>query len=354
MKYNDFFEFYSTFVEGLTNKIPITIPYNLTPAKRKALDNHKSYRFIHSGNWWNIKNPEMRSKEKILENQLELCNDKTVGFMSKNVQPGDRDLIDEENRLLKKYKNRIDINKFTYWIMEPSDLTNYFKLNIENANWARDNNRSNVSLYCAIQVIDFDSASEWFEKAVNEGHTHFCIGVSEFLKYPKYKKQGIERLFEIAMGTREVIGEKFQLHFSGVSSLFLLPILASLGVSSFDGSTPVQSALAYGTIFNEKGYSQRANDLKNNKKKHEKFFNIETECDCEVCYRKTSVDITEQFTQERKSRVIHNLYIWRKMLKDINTNCNHLEKYLERLNLRFSSNYFKSLLKIKDNVLDKH
>ena len=74
MKYRGKFEFYTTFVEGVTNEVPITIPYNLTPAKRKALHNHNSFRFIHSGNWWSIKNPKDRSKESILEQQLEMFN----------------------------------------------------------------------------------------------------------------------------------------------------------------------------------------------------------------------------------------------------------------------------------------
>ena len=67
MRYSGNFEFYCTFVEKLTDNIPITIPFNLTPAKIKALVSHNSLRFIHAGNWWNFKNPAKRSKESILE-----------------------------------------------------------------------------------------------------------------------------------------------------------------------------------------------------------------------------------------------------------------------------------------------
>ena len=353
MTYKGNFEFYCTFVEKLTNNIPITIPFNLTPAKVKALAIHKSLRFIHAGNWWTFKNPTKRSKEIILEKQMDLANENTIGFMSKNVQPGDKDLIDEEKRLFKVYNSQFKYDKFAYWMLNPSDLNEYYKKNIEYANWAKQNNRSNVPIYCSIQVIDYESAKKWFKKGLIEGHSHFCVGVSEFLKYPKFKRQGVEKLFEIALGIREAIGEKHQLHFSGVASLYLIPILAHLGVSSFDGSTPIQSALAYGTIFNDKGYSQRANALKASPEKRKLFWNDEFSCECETCLGKDIGEIVNLFANNRESRVVHNIHLWRKLIRDLNANRRELEDFLMQIRGRFDSNYFNGLLSIKDNIIEK-
>jgi len=354
MKYKGTYEFFSTFLDGLTDLVPVTIPYNLTPSKKRALESHKSLRFIHSGNWWNIKNPEKRTKEEILTRQMELANEKTIGLMSKNVQPGDHDLKEEENRLKKFYKKQGDYKKFVYWLLDSSDLTKYFKKNLENADWARENNKSNSPIYCSIQVIDYNSARNWFEIASKKRHDFFCVGVSEFLKAPKYKKEGIQRLFEIALGIREVINDKSQLHYSGVASYYLIPILAYLGVSSFDGSTPVTSALAYGTIFNENGYSQSVNNLKENDKKREKFFNTSKNCECDVCNGKKVRDIVEIFAKNRKSRVIHNLANWRNLIYELNSNKNNLGKFIEQLNKRFKSRYFKNLLMYRDEILEKY
>lgn len=354
MKYKGTFEFFCTFLEGLTDLVPVTIPYNLAPSKKRTLESHKSLRFVHSGNWWNIKNLERRTKEEILTRQMELANEKTIGLMSKNVQPGDHDLKEEENRLKKLYNKQIDYKKFVYWLLDSSDLIKYFKKNLENANWARENNESNSPIYCSIQVNNYKSARNWFKTASRIGHKYFCIGVSEFLKTPKYKKEGIQRLFEIALGIREVINNKSQLHYSGVASYYLIPILAYLGISSFDGSTPVISALAYGTIFNENGYSKSANTLKGNDKMKEKFFGNTNKCECEVCTGKNINEIVDLFVKDRNSRVIHNLAIWRNLIREINSNRNNLEKFLEKLDQRLNSHYFKFLLKTKDKITKKY
>lgn len=354
MKYKGTYEFYSTFIEGLTDKIPITIPFNLTPSKIKVLENHQSLRFIHAGNWWNIKNPEKRSKELILAQQMKLANENTTGLMSKNIQPGDQDLKEEEDRLKKIYRRQIKYDKFLYWLLESSELIDYYKKNLEYANWARENNNSAIPIYCSIQVINYESAREWFKKASNKGHNHFCVGVSEFLKYPKYKKVGIKRLFEISLGIRSVINENAKLHFSGVASHYLMPILASFGVSSFDGSTPVTSALAYGTIFNENGYGQRASVLKDNLKKREKFFATANKCKCEVCNGKDIKQIVNTFSKDRKTRVIHNISIWRNLVSELNSKKNNLDKFLEILDSRINLKYFKDLLKIKDDILERY
>ena len=353
MNFKGNFEFYCTFVEKLTDDIPITIPFNLTPAKTKSLTTHKSLRFIHAGNWWNFKNPTKRSKEIILQKQTDLANENTIGFMSKNVQPGDKDLINEEKRLINLYKNQVEYDKFAYWMLNPSELKEYYKKNIEYANWAKENNRSNIPIYCSIQVVDYKSAKKWFKKGLNEGHTHFCVGVSEFLKYPKFKRQGIEKLFEIALGVREAIGERHQLHFSGVASLYLIPILAHLGVSSFDGSTPIQSALAYGTIFNEKGYSQRINVLKTEKEKIKLFFNAKKSCECVVCKGKDNEKILEDFLNNRELTVLHNIHIWRELIRDLNENRKDFAGFLKKLQLRFDSNYFNRLIEINNNITRK-
>ncbi len=354
MKYKGTYEFYSTFIEGLTDTIPITIPYNLTPSKIRALENHQSLRFIHAGNWWNIKNPEKRSKEVILAQQMKLANENTIGFMSKNVQPGDLDLKEEEDRLKKIYSKKINYDKFLYWLLDSSKLIKYYKKNLEYANWARENNNSTIPIYCSIQVNNYESAREWFEKASNDGHNHFCIGVSEFLKYPKYKKVGIKKLFEISLGIRSVINENAKLHFSGVASYYLMPILACFGVSSFDGSTPVTSALAYGTIFNENGYSLRASVLQDNIEKRERFFATANKCKCEVCNGKDIKQILDTFSKDRKTRVIHNISIWRNLVSELNSKKNNLDKFLEILDSRINSKYFKDLLKIKDDALKKY
>ncbi|MCK4239817.1 MAG: hypothetical protein KAX33_11875, partial [Candidatus Lokiarchaeota archaeon] len=106
--------------------------------------------------------------------------------------------------------------------------------------------------------------------------------------------------------------------------------------------------------FNENGYSLRASVLKDNFKKREKFFATTNKCKCEVCNRKNIKQIVNTFIKDRKSRVIHNLSIWRNLVSKLNSNKNNLKKFLETLDSRINSRYFKGLLKIKDDVLKKY
>jgi queuine/archaeosine tRNA-ribosyltransferase len=121
---------------------------------------------------------------------------------------------------------------------------------------------------------------------------------------------------------RKLIGENNSLHLSGVSALDLLPFLYALGASSVDGSTPIQSAVAYGTIFNKLGKGIRANILKENKEKREEWFHGNV-CECEICRGRNVKDITILFNDgnvtltDSASRIIHNLAIWRQLIQDL-------------------------------------
>lgn len=366
------FSFFSTFFPPFTNNLPIIIDYSESlKSKLLALKKHKSDVLVHSGNWWSMKNPEKRTPENVLEGVKKIYNiikrsrknARFLGFMSCNEQP-------EQPALQEKP------DEIPYWMGKPDALIPYLLKCLENANWALKNMEIKTPLYCTLQVTNYAQAKEWFKKAYESGHRYFSIGVSEFLKNQKYRSEGIKRIFEIIKGIREVTDKRSPIHLSGLSSFNLIPMIKYLGATSCDGSTPVQSALAYGTIFNLNGIGCTAsnlNELLPRLKKHPNEIEIKpgentkgildwfgpeeggNECKCEICRNHSKKQRILSFNNGKKdykaeeTRVIHNLFVWRSLIREINLNMvkdplKWLEKFSQKSN--YTKKNFQLLTKI--------
>jgi hypothetical protein len=287
------FTCYHTFYKEASTIVPVTVGYDCSISISPLLASHPASQFIHSGNWWTIK-PGKRARDVVLDRQISLVNKNTAGLMSMNVQPG---------------------NDPNYWINKEQDENNLHAC-LDNANYARDEARSRgiqIPIYCTLQPATGPAAETWFQKAIDAGHTHLCMGVSEYLKSPRYRAEGTKRILSITRTVQRILGKKKgYFHLSGLTSYSLLPIVAALGATSTDGSTPVQSALAYGTVFIPgSGKGMQANVLWNNREK------TSWDCPCEACKGKTKEQIFQDFKDPRE-RVNHNLITWKMLVDSIN------------------------------------
>jgi len=158
-------------------------------------------------------------------------------------------------------------------------------------------------------------AETWFQRAIDAGHHHLCMGVSEFLKSPRNRIEGIKRILQITDVVARLQGPNHSLfHLSGLTSYALLPVVAALGATSTDGSTPVQSALAYGTVFFPgSGKGMRASQML------EQQDMLDWTCTCNACNGKDKAEIFRSFGEARV-RVTHNLLIWEQLVMQINNN----------------------------------
>lgn len=278
------FTLFSTFVPALEATHPVVIGYEkCTPKTIAQIKAYKGPHFIHSGNWWGI-DPEKRTVEIVLGNQERFyVPKKTVGFMSLNTPAS--------------------LTDYDYWNIDPRVREKSIMQCLENADWALEHRHVPAPIYCSLEVSTYREARDWFAKALQHGHESFCRGVAEFLRDPKIRKKGTQTIFELIIGARTVLEEK-PFHLSGISSLFLLPIIAYLGVTSVDGSTPVTSALARGTLYTPEGKGVKVRDL------------TTWDCSCEFCHGFEG-DLIEEFNANRLARVKHNLAIFRERVNFI-------------------------------------
>ncbi|MHA1340150.1 MAG: hypothetical protein ACTSRZ_18295 [Promethearchaeota archaeon] len=260
------FEYFTTCYPPYTNEYPIAYDYSeVTPSKLKRLKEHNNKILVHSGNWWSMKHPEKRTPDAILENTK-----KIIDFLKGNQEKQQPIKLKYQQRSVnRKFIGLMSCNeqpyldkKTPYWILNEDKLIIYIEKCLDNADYMLDNKDFPGKLYCTIQVANAKQARKYFREALDRGHKYFAIGVSEFLRYPKFKFKGIKRIFEITKAVRSEIGEKYELHLSGISAFSLIPFIYVLGATSCDGSTPVQSALAYGTVFNSQGKGISASKLK--------------------------------------------------------------------------------------------
>ncbi len=284
-----------TFVSGLNSTVPIVIGYEkCSPKIIERVRAYKGKQFIHSGNWWNI-DPAKRTLEIVLANQEKLyVPGKTIGFMSLNVPAS--------------------LTNYEYWNIAANVREKAIRKCLENATWAMEQKKVDVPIYCSLEVSTYEEARKWFSEARHIGHECFCRGVAEFLRDPKIRQKGIQTIFELTIGARAVLDD-LPFHLSGLSSLYLLPIIAYLGATSVDGSTPVTSAVARGTIYSSEGKGFKCRSL-------EKW-----KCGCVFCSNFEG-DIIKEFNENRLARVQHNLAIWQEKIKMINA-CSDREELAE-------------------------
>ena len=316
------FTFFMTFVPQLNSAAPIVIGYEkCTPKNVELMKTYKGLQFIHSGNWWNL-DPAKRTVEKVLANQEKFYGPKTVGFMSLNTPAS--------------------LTNYEYWNIPEPERRKAIQQCLETANWARDHKTVKVPIYCSLEVSTFEESQFWFRKARDEGHECFCRGVAEFLGNPKLRKKGIQTIFELTIGARKVL-EDLPLHLSGLSSLYLLPIIVYLGATSVDGSTPITSALGRGTIYTPDGRGCKAGTLQ------------KWDCACDFC-KDFEGDLVKEFNSNRLARVQHNVAIWQEKVKEINRcrDKKELKEYIENELAKKASNYFQKLwdqaLKLEEDL----
>jgi hypothetical protein len=270
----------------------VTVGYDAPASLVQSLATLDASQFIHSGNWWNI-DPAKRTPRAVLDGQLRFLNEHTTGFMSTNVQPG---------------------NDPKYWTRNEVDET-YLETCLNNATWAKDELAATgtaVPLYCTLQPANGIAAQKWFQLAIDARHQNLCMGVSEFLRYPALRAEGTRRILEITHAVAGLSGEEHvRFHLSGITSFNLIPVVAALGATSVDGSTPVQSALAYGTVFLPSGKGVQVSKL-------DQTINKEGwSCTCPACNGKNPSTIVATFGTPA-NRVRHNISLWQALVDRVN------------------------------------
>ncbi|MHA1263946.1 MAG: hypothetical protein ACTSRS_01815 [Candidatus Helarchaeota archaeon] len=304
------FTFFATFVPHIQSSLPIVIGYEqCSPKTIELIKAYPGQNFIHSGNWWGI-DPKKRTRELVLSNQEKLyVPGKTIGFMSMNVPAS--------------------LTNYEYWNLTKKVREKALHLCLDNANWALEHRTIKVPIYCSLEVSTYEEAKHWFGIALDQGHDCFCRGVAEFLRNPKIRKKGIQTIFELIIGARLTLGDK-KFHLSGLSSFYLLPIVAYLGATSVDGSTPVTSALARGTVYLPDGRGAKVSNLKN------------WNCSCEFC-SSFKGDLLHEFNTNRIARVYHNLALYNARVTAIQS-CHdrqELAEYIKNEIVQSGSKYFK-------------
>jgi hypothetical protein len=384
------FRFYASHYPPLSDLYPITLDYSENNLKKlEALKTHKSDIFIHSGNWWSMKHPEERNTISILESVKNIhqiikkanSEARIMGIMSCNTQP----IVSKKKE---PFEGNIDeFHNIPYWMNKPEKCIPFIEESLKNANEMLDKvveiGGVKIPVYCTLQVIDEDQAERFFQQALDVGHKYFAIGVSELLKEPKYKYEGIKKIFQITHRIKRVIG-KHDFHLSGLSSYNLIPFAYYLGASSCDGSTPVQSALAYGSIFNLQGFGQSASllaksiEMLKNKKKGAnegesenvvkstrppavKWFLPEDDqnrCQCAVCHLQSPANRIKFFNEGNKElsaaecRVTHNLFIWHKLITQLNLEMHKdSEKWIDAFVKEQNTPYLKKINQITRDIL---
>ncbi|MHA1383380.1 MAG: hypothetical protein ACTSR3_06460 [Candidatus Helarchaeota archaeon] len=317
------FDFFMTHYMKINDTMPIVIGYEMySPKKVEFLRTYKGKQFIHSGNWWSL-DPKKRTKEKVLENQEKMFFEgKTVGFMSLNTPAS--------------------LAREDYWNLSEKIRLKAIKTCLKNANWVLEHKNVKTKIFCSLEVTNYKESVDWFKKAKEEGHEAFCRGIAEFLRQPKYRKEGLKRILEITIGARKVIGDS-PFHLSGTGSLYLMPILAYLGATSLDGSTPITSALARGTIYDKNGKGFKVRDLKSWK------------CKCKVCNEYGEKKIIELFNEDNHFRVLHNIEMWKNEVNNIRSckDREELKEYIKNSITTKKSNYFKRTWEMTQEILKK-
>lgn len=266
-----------------------------------------------------------------------------------------------------------------YWMDKPEKMVPYIKRSIKNANWALDNSDIRATIYCTIQVNNYEQAKKYFGEAYDAGHRAFSIGVSEFLKSPKYRYDGIRKIFEIIKGIKDGTDQKCPIHISGLASFNLIPFINYLGATSSDGSTPVQSALAYGQVYSMRGKGISASKMKEiylktrklsddeklvNKdyRKLKNWFNDNfggQSCECEACHlhsvRQKVKIFNKGHTVHSASdiRVLHNLHVWENLIRRMRLDMPEMrDEWLSNFITMQDSPYIRKVTEIFNETTD--
>ncbi len=282
------FSFYRTFLPKLAElRDPVVLSFDNKTFLRVYASNAPDMpeHFIHSGNFFALpysKNPQLRTKERVLALQERVVNEKTNGLMTLNV-PVSCDL------------------KTPIWQCEREDRLEALEQGLKAAVWAKEHAQRPDLLYAGFEIGTYDDALYIFDKAWNAGLTQFAAGFGLFSRFITSRREDKIKQFEVLAAFNHVLHERgaIRFHVSGGSALNVLELLAYANVSSADGSSAVLAGLAYGSVVTPSGKTIRADKLR------------EWRCNCDFCSGISENTTLKQLKTSPEARVRHNISIVR-------------------------------------------
>jgi hypothetical protein len=161
-------------------------------------------------------------------------------------------------------------------------------------------------LYAGYEVGTFDDALYIFDKSLKADLRCLSAGFGLFTRFMKYRSLDRLKQFEVLAAFNTVLDEfdDARFHASGGSSMNVLELLAYSNVTSADGSSAVLSGLAYGSVINKNGKTERVNRIKR------------WECSCEFCTNYARP--LDELKMSAEARVKHNIHVLRDSEHNIN------------------------------------
>jgi len=287
------FTFYRTFLPKLSElNDPIVLSFDNTSFLKTYMNklNLMPYNFIHSGNFYShpyTQKPELRTRERVLMLQERISNDKTQGLMTLNI-PVSRCLT------------------IPYWLQSEDKRVKALNESFSAALWAKGAAKSPELLYAGYEVGTLEDALYIFDKSLKAGLTRLSGGFGLFTRLMKYRSLARLKQFEVLAAFNTILDEfdDAKFHASGGSSMNVLELLAYSNVASADGSSAVLSGLAYGSVINKSGKTERVNRIK------------KWRCSCEFCTSYTRP--LDKLKMSAEARVKHNIYVLRDSEHNIN------------------------------------
>lgn len=287
------FTFYRTFLPKLSELTdPIVLSFDNTSFLKTYMNklNLMPYNFIHSGNFYSrpyTQKPKLRTKERVLMLQERISNGRTQGLMTLNI-PVSSSLTTP------------------YWLQSEEKRFKALNESFNAALWAKGAAKSPELLYAGYEVGTFEDALYIFDKSLKADLTCLSVGFGLFTRFMKYRSLDRLKQFEVLAAFNTVLDEfdDVKFHASGGSSMNVLELLAYSNVASADGSSAVLSGLAYGSVINKSGKTERVNRIK------------QWTCSCEFCASYTRP--LDELKMSAEARVKHNICVLRDSENNIN------------------------------------
>ena len=287
------FTFYRTFLPKLSDLTdPIVLSFDNTSFLKTYMNklNLIPYNFIHSGNFYSrpyTQDPKLRTKERVLMLQERISNDKTQGLMTLNT-PVSSSLTTP------------------YWLQSEEKRIKALNESFNAALWAKGTAKTPGLLYAGYEVGTFEDARYIFDKSLKADLTRLSAGFGLFTRFIKYRSLDRLKQFEVLAAFNAVLDEfdDAKFHASGGSSMNVLELLAYSNVASADGSSAVLSGLAYGSVINKNGKTERVHRMQ------------QWKCSCEFCT--SYARPLDELKMSAEARVKHNIYALRDSESNIN------------------------------------
>lgn len=287
------FTFYRTFLPKLGELTdPVVLSFDNTSFIKTYKNNWNAmpYNFIHSGNFFSqpyTRNPALRTKERVLQLQERISNDKTQGIMTLNIPPS------------------YDLTS-PYWLQSEYERIKALNNSFSAAMWAKGVAKRPKLLYAGYEVGTYEDALYIFQKSLKSDLRCLSGGFGLFTRFMKYRPLDRLKQFEVLAAFNIVIDEfdDAKFHASGGSSINVLELLAYANVASADGSSAILTGLAYGSVITKSGKAMKVNKIEN------------WQCGCEFC---TSYERPlNELKTSAEARVRHNINVMRNSENEIN------------------------------------